>query len=73
MWIFLGDDKEFFNTNHISHISKVGGDPAFRRYTIYFAGGDELVLFEKEYSREKLIKQILDQQWWQKKNNSSLA
>ena len=73
MWVYIGASEEFFNTDHITHISKLQGDPSFKRYTIYFTGSDELVIFEKDHPREKLIDKILEQEWQQKKNSSSLA
>lgn len=73
MWICVGDNKEFLNTSHITHISNLQGDPSFKRYIIYFTGGEELVIFEKDYPRQKLINQVLEQEWQQKRNSSSLA
>lgn len=52
----LGDTVDL---SKIVRVGPVGGDPTWKRYTIYFVGGDNMVIYEDRqgecFPREKLV------------------
>lgn len=45
---------KFINLEHISWVSDVGGDPAWKRYDIWLSG-TRLEILECDFKRDKLI------------------